>query len=134
MTPRGPGMDREPRLNRRELLARSARGNGGADRPSQTCSARYPTPGHADETAGRRLAVRTILCLCTVSVIAFFAWTSVALAHWPGQPPHQMAQLGDLTLETGEVIKNFRMSYVTHGTLNAAKDNAILFHHGLGGS
>jgi homoserine acetyltransferase len=37
-----------------------------------------------------------------------------------------MAQLGDLILESGEVIKDFRMSYVTHGTLNAAKDNAIL--------
>ena len=49
-----------------------------------------------------------------------------ALAHWPGQPEHQMAQLGDLKLESGEVIKNFRMSYVTHGKLNAAKDNAIL--------
>jgi len=55
-----------------------------------------------------------------------------ALGHWPGQPAHQMAELGDLTLESGEVIKNFRMSYVTHGTLNAAKDNAILFHHGFG--
>lgn len=54
-----------------------------------------------------------------------------ASAHWPGQPEHQMAQLGDLKLESGEVIKNFKMSYVTHGKLNAAKDNAILFHHGF---
>jgi homoserine O-acetyltransferase/O-succinyltransferase len=53
-------------------------------------------------------------------------------AHWPGQPPHQMAQLGDLKLEGGEVIKNFRMSYVTHGKLNAEKDNAILFITGFG--
>ena len=41
-----------------------------------------------------------------------------------------MAQLGDLKLESGAVIKNFRMSYVTHGKLNAA-NNAILFHHGF---
>jgi homoserine O-acetyltransferase len=75
--------------------------------------------------------VRTIPRLCAASVVALAAWTPAALAHWPGQPPHQMAQLGDLTLETGEVIKNFRMSYVTHGTLNAARDNAILFHHGF---
>lgn len=54
-----------------------------------------------------------------------------AQAHWPGQAPHQFAQLGDLKLESGEVIPNFRMSYVTHGKLNAAKDNAILFHHGF---
>jgi homoserine O-acetyltransferase len=53
-------------------------------------------------------------------------------AHWPGQPEHRFADLGELKLESGEVIPNFRMSYVTHGTLNAAKDNAILFHHGFG--
>ena len=55
-----------------------------------------------------------------------------AHAHWPGQPAHRLGQLGDLTLESGEVIKSFTMSYVTHGILNAAKDNAILFHHGFG--
>jgi len=56
----------------------------------------------------------------------------LARAHWPGQPPHQMAELGDLKLESGEVIKNLRMSYVTHGKLNESKDNAILFMHGGG--
>jgi homoserine O-acetyltransferase len=42
-----------------------------------------------------------------------------------------MAHFGDLKLESGEVIENFRMSYVTHGRLNAAKDNAVLLHHGF---
>jgi homoserine O-acetyltransferase len=41
-----------------------------------------------------------------------------------------MAHFGDLQLEDGGVIRNFRMSYVTHGTLDAAKDNAILFLQG----
>jgi homoserine O-acetyltransferase len=50
------------------------------------------------------------------------------------QPDHQIAELGELVLENGEVIKNLRMSYVTHGTLNAAKDNAILFMHGFSGN
>jgi homoserine O-acetyltransferase len=61
-----------------------------------------------------------------------------AHCHWPGQPQHQFANLGDLVLEDGGVIKNLRMSYVTHGKLTAAKDNAILVmqgwganHHGL---
>jgi homoserine O-acetyltransferase/O-succinyltransferase len=54
-----------------------------------------------------------------------------ALAHWPEQAPHQMAELGELKLEKGGVIKNLKMSYVTHGKLNAAKDNAILFIHGF---
>jgi homoserine O-acetyltransferase len=75
--------------------------------------------------------VKTILALYIASGIGLAAWAPVALAHWPGQPPHQMAQLGDLQLESGAVIPNFRMSYVTHGTLNAARDNAILFHHGF---
>jgi homoserine O-acetyltransferase len=75
--------------------------------------------------------VRTVPRLCAASTIALAAWTPAALAHWRGQPPHQMAQLGDLQLESGAVIGNFRMSYVTHGTLNGAKDNAILFHHGF---
>jgi homoserine O-acetyltransferase len=56
----------------------------------------------------------------------------LASAHWPGQPEHQFAQLGDLQLEDGGVIKNLKMSYVTHGKLNAAKDNAILLMHGFG--
>lgn len=57
-----------------------------------------------------------------------------AHAHWQDQPPHQMAQLGEFKLEGGGVIANLKMSYVTHGKLNAAKDNAILFLHGYGGN
>ena len=46
----------------------------------------------------------------------------------------QTCQLGDLKLESGEVIRNFKMTYITHGTLNAAKSNAILSIHGLQGN
>jgi homoserine O-acetyltransferase/O-succinyltransferase len=73
-----------------------------------------------------------ILALYATLALAFAAPSRTADAHWPGQPQHQMAYLGDLELEDGGVIKNLRMSYVTHGTLNAAKDNAILFLHGFG--
>ena len=52
--------------------------------------------------------------------------TSPALAHKPGEPPHQSYVMGDLRLESGEVIKDFAISYVTHGTLNASKSNVIL--------
>jgi homoserine O-acetyltransferase/O-succinyltransferase len=58
----------------------------------------------------------------------------IAHAHWEDQPPHQMAHLGELKLEGGGVIPDLKMSYVTHGKLNAAKDNAILFLHGFGGN
>jgi homoserine O-acetyltransferase/O-succinyltransferase len=56
---------------------------------------------------------------------------SAAFAHWPDQAPHQMAELGEFQFEGGGSMKNLKMSYVTHGKLNAAKNNAILFIHGF---
>ena len=75
-----------------------------------------------------------------VAIRAFFVATalaavmsSTAQAHGPNDPPHQSFSLGDLKLENGEVIKDFSISYVTHGTLNANKSNAILIVTALGG-
>jgi homoserine O-acetyltransferase/O-succinyltransferase len=48
--------------------------------------------------------------------------------------PHQRAMLGDFRLESGELIRDFEVSYVTHGTLNAARDNAILVTASLTGN
>jgi len=59
---------------------------------------------------------------------------SPAWAHNPNQPPHQQYRIGDLTLESGEVIKDFAISYVTHGTLNAQKSNAILMVTAISGN
>jgi homoserine O-acetyltransferase len=57
-----------------------------------------------------------------------------AAAHTPQQPPHQLYGEGDLKLESGEVIKDFSISYVTHGTLNAKKSNAILMVTAISGN
>ena len=57
-----------------------------------------------------------------------------AAAHTPQQPPHQLFGEGDLRLESGEVIKDFSISYVTHGKLNEKKSNAILMVTALGGN
>jgi homoserine O-acetyltransferase/O-succinyltransferase len=57
-----------------------------------------------------------------------------AAAHSPQQPPHQTYSEGDLKLESGEAIKDFSISYVTHGTLNAQKSNAILMVTAIGGN
>jgi homoserine O-acetyltransferase/O-succinyltransferase len=57
-----------------------------------------------------------------------------AFAHTPLQPPHQLFGEGDLKLESGEVIKDFAISYVTHGTLNAKKSNAILMVTAISGN
>jgi homoserine O-acetyltransferase len=42
--------------------------------------------------------------------------------------------MGDFKLESGEVIRDFSISYVTHGTLNADKSNAILMVTAIGGN
>jgi homoserine O-acetyltransferase/O-succinyltransferase len=57
-----------------------------------------------------------------------------ALAHTPQQPPHQSYAEGDLKLESGEAIRDFSISYVTHGTLNAKKSNAILMVTAISGN
>ena len=57
-----------------------------------------------------------------------------AIAHTPQQPPHQLYSEGDLKLESGEAIKDFSISYVTHGTLNEKKSNAILMVTAIGGN
>jgi homoserine O-acetyltransferase len=57
--------------------------------------------------------------------------------HPPPQPgwidsAHQTLVLGDLPLESGEVIGDFALSYVTHGTRAANDDNAILVLTAIG--
>ncbi len=67
-----------------------------------------------------------------MSAIALALNVAVANAHSPDGAKHEMAQLGDMTLESGAVVKNLKMSYNAHGKLSAAKDNAILVLHGFG--
>ena len=76
--------------------------------------------------------MRTAVIAAVVAGLLLHA--SVALAHRPDQPPHQQYRIGDLTLESGEVIKDFSISYVTHGTLNAQKSNAILMVTAISGN
>ena len=61
-------------------------------------------------------------------------WTGAAWAGAPAptpasagpHPEHQVANLGDFKFENGDVVKDFKVSYVTYGKLNKAKSNAIL--------
>src|ERR1700734_2272327 len=48
-------------------------------------------------------------------------------------PPLQYANLGDLKLQSGKVIHDFRLAYRAAGTLNADKSNTVLFPTWLGG-
>ena len=77
-------------------------------------------------TAARRLS------RWAASTLLFMA--GAAGAHTPAQAPHQLYNEGDLVLESGAVIKDFSIAYVTHGTLNASKSNAILMVTAVGGN
>jgi homoserine O-acetyltransferase len=76
--------------------------------------------------------MRSVALTAAVAVLLLHA--SAALAHRPDQPPHQQLKVGDLALESGEAIKDFSISYVTHGTLNAQKSNAILMVTAISGN
>lgn len=62
------------------------------------------------------------------------ALSTASVAHGPGDPPHQQFSLGDFKLESGEVIKDFTISYVTHGQLNEKKSNAVLMVTAISGN
>ncbi|MEO6897669.1 MAG: alpha/beta fold hydrolase, partial [Caldimonas sp.] len=54
-----------------------------------------------------------------------------AVSHPPLAPghvdaPHRTFALGDLRLESGETIADYRQSFVVHGELDAARSNAVL--------
>jgi homoserine O-acetyltransferase/O-succinyltransferase len=49
-----------------------------------------------------------------------------ALLDWHIDRPHRSAALGDLTLESGDTIRDFTQSYVTHGALDSSRSNAVL--------
>jgi homoserine O-acetyltransferase len=69
----------------------------------------------------------------TVALAAMLA-AAPALAHGPDQPPHRLYRIGDLKLESGDVIQDFAISYVTHGKLNEKKSNAILMVTAISGN
>ena len=43
--------------------------------------------------------------------------------------PHEIFELGNYQLESGITLPNARIAYKTHGTLNAEKNNVVLFPH-----
>ena len=84
----------------------------------------------------KRFAHLVVLNLPTVFLALSLALLppSPISAHTPQQPPHQSFGEGDLKLESGEMIRDFSIAYVTHGKLNEKKSNAILMVTALGGN
>jgi homoserine O-acetyltransferase len=56
------------------------------------------------------------------------------LARWQIDATHHTAALGDLPLESGKRIEMFEQSYVTHGTLDAQRRNAVLICSAITGN
>ncbi len=50
-----------------------------------------------------------------------------------GKPAYETFDLGDFALSTGFTLPGAQLAYKTHGTLNAAKDNAIVLPHAYSG-
>lgn len=50
------------------------------------------------------------------------------------EPGLESDRIGDFTLESGEVIHDFAIAYMTQGTLNARKSNAVLMVTAIGGN
>jgi len=67
------------------------------------------------------------------SALIFILTTTISFAK-PAADRQQIASIGDLKLESGEVIKDCRVGYRTYGHLNSDKSNAILFLTWFGGT
>src|SRR5262249_45954602 len=78
--------------------------------------------------------VGTTPVISAAALLALLLRGGIAVAHGPEQPPHQRFEEGDLKLESGEVIKDFVISFVIHGTLNEKKSNAILMTSSIAGN
>lgn len=50
------------------------------------------------------------------------------------QGPHQHFELGSFALDSGDTLPDAKLAYRTHGSLNAAKDNAVLVPHMYSGT
>jgi homoserine O-acetyltransferase len=57
-----------------------------------------------------------------------------AAAQDPSHPPHHLFELGDFPLELDSALPGGRLLYVTHGTLNAERSNAVLVPSWYGGN
>ena len=72
------------------------------------------------------------------AVLALLIPIVPAQAQAPAQPVAEAGlesyRIGDLPLENGGVIHDFSISYMTAGTLNAAKSNAVLMVTAIGGN
>ncbi len=69
--------------------------------------------------------------LITLAMLAVFG---TAQAQTMTEPGLEFFRIGDFTLESGEVIRDFSIAYMTQGTLNAKHSNAVLMVTAISGN
>ena len=65
------------------------------------------------------------------ALLALLGWAASAQAAEPGV---EFYHIGDFKLESGDVIHDFSIGYMTAGVLNAEKSNAVLMVTAIGGN
>ena len=73
--------------------------------------------------------MRKLLLTALLLIVAHTAQAQPA-----AEPGLQFFKIGDFTLESGEVIRDFSIAYMTEGTLNAGKTNAALMVTAISGN
>ncbi len=66
--------------------------------------------------------------------LAMLAMFEGAEAQTIGEPGLESFRIGDFTLESGEIIRDFSIAYMTQGTLNAKRSNAVLMVTAISGN
>jgi len=69
-----------------------------------------------------------------VACLTLAIFSASSYAHKDTDPAHQSYSEGNLPLENGSIIENFKISFTTQGVLNADKSNAILMVTAIGGN
>ena len=93
---------------------------------SQVSRVEYPVMKFCLRLASRLLP---LLVLLSATIDRAKAQTPTTIT----EAPQQFADFGDFKLQSGRVIRNFRLGYRTVGNLNADKSNAVLWLPWLGG-
>jgi homoserine O-acetyltransferase len=77
-------------------------------------------------------SMKRINCVISLSLAVLFVWSLPALAGVPSPIPSAtderevlIANIGDFQFESGAVVRDFKVTYVTHGKLNEKKDNSF---------
>ena len=80
---------------------------------------------YSDFHPARRDFLRTLGAASVGGLVASLSTT--VSTNEPALPGEGVFELGDLALQSGTILRNAKLANKTHGRLNAAKSNVILY-------